>query len=70
MCRWRRQAEAPDSLTFSVGTPLKTVERSMIEATLESVDGDKALAAQLLGITARTIYRREAEWRDPEDESL
>ena len=31
--------------------------------------GDKLLAAQLLGITARTIYRREAEWRgeDPGD---
>ena len=26
--------------------------------------GDKVLAADLLGITARTIYRREAEWRD------
>jgi two-component system response regulator HydG len=59
-----RNGAAPDSLTFSVGTPLKTVERAMIEATLGSVGGDKALAAQLLGITARTIYRREAEWRD------
>ncbi len=49
-------------LSFEVGTPLKDVERSMIEATLASVDGDKSLAASLLGITARTIYRREAEW--------
>jgi hypothetical protein len=31
---------------------------------LKQVDGDKVLAAQLLGITARTIYRREAEWRE------
>ncbi len=54
----------PDSLTFTVGTPLKTVERRMIESTLKQVDGDKVLAAQLLGITARTIYRREAEWRE------
>ena len=58
-----RPGAAPDSLTFAVGTPLKSVERAMIESTLESVGGDKALAAQLLGITARTIYRREAEWR-------
>ena len=53
-----------NSLTFGVGTDLKTMERRMIEATLDHVDGDKQLAAQLLGITARTLYRREAEWRD------
>ena len=53
----------PGRLTFSVGTPLKNIERNMIEATLAQVNGDKVLAARLLGITARTIYRREAEWR-------
>ena len=51
-----------EALTFEVGTPIKTVERRMIEATLRYTDGDKSLAASLLGITARTIYRREAEW--------
>ena len=60
----RRREGAPAALTFPVGTPIKQVERRMIEATLQHVDGDKALAAQLLGITARTIYRREAEWRE------
>ena len=60
----RAYKAAPDNLTFTVGTPLKIVERRMIEATLAQVDGDKTLAARLLGITARTIYRREAEWRD------
>ena len=49
-------------LTFEVGTPIKTVERRMIQETLKLVNGDKGLAASLLGITARTIYRREAEW--------
>ncbi len=52
------------ALTFTVGTPLKTVERLMIEETLRHAAGDKTLAANLLGITARTIYRREAEWKD------
>lgn len=60
----RQYQAAPDALTFSVGTPLKTVERRMLEATLRATDGDKARAADLLGITARTIYRREAEWRE------
>ena len=26
--------------------------------------GDKNLAASLMGITARTIYRRQAEWKE------
>ena len=54
----------PERLTFAPGTPLPLVERRMIEATLRQCNGDRALAAHLLGITARTIYRREAEWRD------
>jgi two-component system response regulator HydG len=49
-------------LSFEVGTPLKVVERQMIEETLRYCNGDKNLAASLMGITARTIYRREAEW--------
>ncbi|MES2639139.1 MAG: sigma-54 dependent transcriptional regulator [Myxococcota bacterium] len=53
-------------LIFTPGTPLRDVERRMIEATLRQCNGDRSLAANLLGITARTIYRREAEWRDPE----
>jgi two-component system response regulator HydG len=53
-------------LTFAVGSPLSQVERRMIEATLRHCDGDRSLAANLLGISARSIYRREAEWRGDE----
>ncbi len=63
----REHLDAPDRLVFAVGTPLKVVERRMIEATLRHTGGDKALAASLLGITARTIYRREAEWREHDE---
>ncbi len=58
----REGATSRQKLTFEVGTPLKVVERRMIEETLRYCDGDKGLAASLMGITARTIYRREAEW--------
>lgn len=51
------------AVSFEVGTPLKVVERRMIEETLRYCQGDKNLTASLLGITARTLYRREAEWR-------
>jgi two-component system response regulator HydG len=49
---------APDALTFSVGTPLAEVERRLIHETLKYTGNDKSLAAQLLGISARTIYRK------------
>ncbi len=45
-------------LTFSLGTPLDEIERRVIKATLDHTRGDKQLAAQLLGISARTIYRK------------
>lgn len=54
-------------ITFEVGTPLKTIERRMIEETLRFCNDDKTLAASLMGITARTIYRREAEWGNKEE---
>jgi two-component system response regulator HydG len=57
-----REGRGRTRLAFEVGTPLKTVERRMIEETLKATGGDKTLAASLLGITSRTIYRREAEW--------
>ena len=43
-------------------TDLSTLERRHIEATLRSVDGDKTRAAQLLGISRRTLERRVADW--------
>ena len=58
-----RSSVAPDRLSFAVGTPLKTVERRMIEATIKKCDGDRQQTANLLGTTIRTLYRREAEWR-------
>ena len=47
-----------DAFNFPVGTPLHEVERRVIHGTLNHTDGDKQLAAQLLGISARTIYRK------------
>ena len=46
------------SITISIGTPLDEVEQRLIEETLQHTGGDKTLAAKLLGITSRTIYRK------------
>lgn len=45
-------------ITFSVGSPIAEVERRMISETLKFTRGDKRLAADLLGIATRTIYRK------------
>ncbi len=53
-----RVVDAPSSLTIPFGTPLKEVETLMIRRALEATSGDKALAAKILGVHERTIYRR------------
>jgi DNA-binding NtrC family response regulator len=46
-------------------TDLQTLEKQHILAVLDSVQGDKSQAAQLLGISRRTLERRVAEWGHP-----
>jgi two-component system, NtrC family, response regulator HydG len=46
------------SLTFDVGTPLDEIELRVIRETLRHTKNDKSVAAQLLGISTRTIYRK------------
>jgi len=53
----KSEAEAQRSLDFAVGTPLSEIELRVIKETLKHTKGDKGLAAQLLGISTRTIYR-------------
>ena len=54
-------APAPSELTFAIGTPLSAVEQRFIRETMKYTVGDKSLAAQLLGISTRTIYRKLGE---------
>ena len=51
-------AGAPTPISIPFGTPMEEVERIVIRRTLEQTRGDKSLAAQILGIAARTIYRK------------
>jgi two-component system response regulator HydG len=51
-------AGAPAGIVIPLGTPMDEVERLVIRRTLEQTRGDKNLAAQILGIAARTIYRK------------
>ncbi len=47
-----------DMVSIPVGTALKDAEMELIQATMDSVGGDKETAANILGIAARTIYRK------------
>ncbi len=46
------------TISISLGTPLETIEKKVIEETLRYSRGDKNLASKILGISARTIYRK------------
>ncbi len=53
-------------LAVPLGTPLEEIERLLIRETLRYTRGDKTLAARLLGIAPRTIYRKLD--RDPPED--
>lgn len=46
------------SITIPLGTPLDEIEKMVIDETLKLTGGNKKMAAQLLGIATRTIYRK------------
>lgn len=52
------RAALTGELTFPLGTSLQEIEAEVIRKTLAAMDGDKALAAKVLGINLRTIYRK------------
>ena len=45
-------------ITVQLGTSLDDIERRVIRETLRMTKGNKQLAARLLGIATRTIYRK------------
>jgi two-component system response regulator HydG len=53
-----RPAPPSSTLTIAIGTPLEEIERIVIRETLRQTRGDKNLAAQLLRVAPRTIYRK------------
>lgn len=55
-------APRPSAPVLEGPVDLQTLEKRHILAVLESVSGDKTRAAQLLGVSRRTLERRVAEW--------
>jgi DNA-binding NtrC family response regulator len=46
-------------------TDLHSLEKQHIQLVLDNVQGDKTRAAELLGISRRTLERRCADWATP-----
>ncbi len=51
------------SFTLEPGMPLAHAERLLVLATLDSVAGDKTKAAEMLGISTKTLYSRLREYQ-------
>ncbi len=53
--------DSTKEITFQVGTPLDHVERKLIERTLLHANSNRTHAAELLGISRRTLLRKIKE---------
>jgi len=51
-------APANGRVVIPIGTKMRDVQRRMILETLKHTNGNRELAAKLMGIASRTIYRR------------
>lgn len=56
------------TISISLGTSIETIEKRVIEETLRLSRGDKNLASKILGISARTIYRKIEEEKEKEND--
>jgi two-component system response regulator AtoC len=59
----RRVEPSSSNLMLKVGVSLVEAERRIIVATLESCGNDKKKAAEILGISLKTLYNRLNEYR-------
>ncbi|MGH7557973.1 MAG: sigma-54 interaction domain-containing protein [Gemmatimonadota bacterium] len=56
------EPDAEEETRFRIGMSLDDLERMAIARTLESVDGNRRRAAEILGIGERTLYRKIKEY--------
>jgi len=57
-----------EEIKFRAGTPLPEIERESIIKTIKKVKGNKLKAAELLGISRRSLYNKIEEYKIRDDE--
>ncbi len=60
----RERLRIEDTLSVPVGTPLEEVERQMIMRTLQKTKNNKTRAAELLGISLKTLHNKLNLYRE------
>ncbi len=55
-------AEDPDSIRFTVGTTVEEAEKGLILRTLEHTRNNKTRAADVLGISLKTLHKKLKEY--------
>src|SRR3989449_4955214 len=60
----RERLRDEDTITLPVGTPLEEVERQMILRTLTKTNNNKTRAAELLGISLKTLHNKLNLYRE------
>jgi DNA-binding NtrC family response regulator len=60
----RERLRNEDTITLPVGTPLEEVERQMIMRTLQKTKNNKTRAAELLGISLKTLHNKVNLYRE------
>ena len=59
----RQRLRSEDTVTLPVGTPLDEIERQMIFRTLDKTGNNKTRAAELLGISLKTLHNKLNAYR-------
>jgi DNA-binding NtrC family response regulator len=60
----RERSRNEDTITFPVGTPIEEVERQMILRTIQKTKNNKTRAAELLGISLKTLHNKLNLYRE------
>ena len=60
----RERLRNEDTITLPVGTPIEEVERQMIVRTLKKTKNNKTRAAELLGISLKTLHNKLHLYRE------
>ena len=58
-------AQTAPSVTSRIGTSIREVERHLLEKALEATDGNRTRAAEMLGVSLRTIRNKIREYGLP-----
>jgi DNA-binding NtrC family response regulator len=55
-------ADDPESVRFSIGTTVEDAEKGLILRTLEHTHNNKTRAAEILGISLKTLHNKLKEY--------